>query len=259
MRATELRIISGVSAAHFLSHFYFLLLPPVFLWVRADYNVSYTELGLALAVFNGVSAVFQTPAGILADRIGPYTVLVAGLVLEAIAFALVGLVHSYWFLVGDVRASPASPTPYSIRPTTRCCRITSPRSASARRFRFTPFPGMLGNSVAPATVLLLQAVVGWRGAFIASAILGLVVAALLVLQRDDYADGPHIAARGRRRETRHRLVAADVRADHAQLRVFRRAGGGQCRHSELFRRRAQRGLRHAAGTRQHRADRATCC
>ncbi len=80
-RAAELRVIGGVSAAHFLSHFYFMVLPPVFLWVRADYGVSYTELGLAVTVFNGVSAVFQTPAGFLADRIGPYTVLIWGLML----------------------------------------------------------------------------------------------------------------------------------------------------------------------------------
>ena len=46
-----------MSAAHFLSHYYFLLLPPVFLWVRADYNVNYTELGFAIAVFNIVSAI----------------------------------------------------------------------------------------------------------------------------------------------------------------------------------------------------------
>src|SRR5262245_43094872 len=100
VRATELRILAGVSAAHFPSHFYFLPLPPVFLWVRADYNVSYTELGLALTAFNLVSAIFQTPAGFLADRIGAFTVLIFGLTLEAVAFALVGAVNSYWFMVG---------------------------------------------------------------------------------------------------------------------------------------------------------------
>ncbi len=50
-RATELRIIGGVSAAHFLSHFFFLLLPPCSCGCAADYGVSYTELGLAIAVF----------------------------------------------------------------------------------------------------------------------------------------------------------------------------------------------------------------
>jgi len=194
VRATELRIISGVSAAHFLSHFYFMVLPPVFLWVRADYNVSYTEIGLALAVFNGVSAVFQTPAGILADRIGSHTVLVAGLTLEAIAFGLVGLVDSYWFLVAMFALAGLGntvfhPADYALL----SHHIAKERVGSA--FSFHTFSGLLGNSVAPATVLLLQAVVGWRGAFIASAILGLAVAALLVLQREDFADSPHLEAK----------------------------------------------------------------
>src|SRR6185503_3561350 len=95
--ATETRIIGSVSAAHFLSHFYFLLLPPMFMAVRGEYGVNYTELGFAITVFNIVSAIFQTPAGFLADRVGPYLVLVCGLAPAAVAFCLVGVVHPYWF------------------------------------------------------------------------------------------------------------------------------------------------------------------
>jgi FSR family fosmidomycin resistance protein-like MFS transporter len=193
VRATELRVIGSVSAAHFLSHFFFMVLPPVFLWVRADYNVSYTEIGLALAVFNGVSAVFQTPAGFLADRIGSHTVLVAGLALEAIAFLLVGLVDSYWFLIAMFAVAGLGntvfhPADYALL----SHHIAKERVGSA--FSFHTFSGLLGNSVAPATVLLLQAFVGWRGAFVAAAILGLAVAAVLMLLRDDFAEGPHTAA-----------------------------------------------------------------
>ena len=66
-RTDDIRLVAGVSAAHFVSHFYMLVLPPLFAFVRADYGVSYTEIGLALTVFNAVSAVAQTPAG-LPDR-----------------------------------------------------------------------------------------------------------------------------------------------------------------------------------------------
>jgi len=194
VRATELRIISGVSAAHFLSHFYFLLLPPVFLWVRAEYGVSYTELGLAITVFNAVSAVFQTPAGILADRVGAYTVLIAGLALEAVAFALVGLVNSYWFLVAMFAVAGLAntvfhPADYALL----SHHIAKERVCSA--FSFHTFSGMLGNSVAPATVLMLTALVGWRGAFIAAGLMGLGVVAVLLWQREDYTDSPHLRAR----------------------------------------------------------------
>ena len=76
-RTDDIRLIAGVSAAHFVSHFYMLVLPPLFAFVRADYGVSYTEVGLALTVFNAVSAVAQTPAGFLVDRINARLALVA--------------------------------------------------------------------------------------------------------------------------------------------------------------------------------------
>src|SRR5436309_3925851 len=98
-RASDTRVIGLVSAAHFVSHFYILLLPPLFPFVRAEYGVNYVELGLALAAFNVVSAGLQTPAGFLTDRIGAPAVLVTGLLLGAGAFALASLVPWFWFLV----------------------------------------------------------------------------------------------------------------------------------------------------------------
>ena len=69
-RAPHARVVGAVSAAHFVSHYYIILLAPLLPFVRADYGVSYTEIGLALAVFNVVSAALQTPAGFLVDRVG---------------------------------------------------------------------------------------------------------------------------------------------------------------------------------------------
>ena len=64
-RTSDTRLVAGVSTAHFVSHFYMLVLPPLFVFVKDDYGVSYTEIGLAITVFNLVSAVAQTPAGFL--------------------------------------------------------------------------------------------------------------------------------------------------------------------------------------------------
>lgn len=198
-RFTEARMISSIGAAHFLSHFYFLLLPPVFLAVRAEYDVSYTELGFCIAVFNIVSAIFQTPAGFLADRIGPFAVLVAGLVLESIAFALCGVVHSFWFMVlmfgvAGLANTVFHPCDYSLL----SHHIAGERVG--RAFSIHTFSGMFGSAAAPAGMLFLQSVIGWRGAFIAAGIAGLIVALVLVLQRKDYAEGPHIAARAKAKD-----------------------------------------------------------
>jgi len=194
--AAEARVLTSVSAAHFASHFYFLLLPPLFIWVRADYGVSYTELGFAIAVFNIVSALFQTPAGFLADRVGPYLVLVAGLALEAVAFGLVGLVHSFWFLVAMFGVAGLANTVFHPADYALLSHHIG-KERVGRAFSIHTFAGMLGGAVAPATMLFLQSVVGWRGAFVAAAAGGLAVTLALVVLRGDFAHGPHIAARAK--------------------------------------------------------------
>ena len=98
-RATYLRVVGAVCAAHFVSHYYIILLAPLLPFVRAEYAVSYTEIGLAFAAFNIVTAGLQTPAGFLVDRFGARVLLVAGLLIGAGAFIIVGLVDSFWVMV----------------------------------------------------------------------------------------------------------------------------------------------------------------
>jgi sugar phosphate permease len=198
--AAETRMIASVSAAHFVSHFYFLVLPPLFVpFVQTEYGLSYTGLALPLTVFAIVSAIFQTPAGLLADRIGPLAVLVAGLVLGAVSFALIGLVHSYWFLVAMFAFAGLANTVYHPADYALLSHhIAGERMGSA--FSIHTFAGMLGGAVAPATILFTQTLVGWRGAFLLAAALGLAVAIALLLLREDFADGPHHAAKARAKE-----------------------------------------------------------
>ncbi len=182
-RAGYNQMIAGVSAAHFVSHFYFLVLPPLFIFVRADYGVSYTELGLALTALNVVSAVFQTPAGFLVDRIDARLVLIAGLLLQALGYAIAASFDSFWVLVamfaliglGNTVYHPAG---YALL----SHRISAERVSHA--YSVHTFTGMLGSAAAPMSVLLMQSLFGWRGAFLGAAILGFVVAAILFLQRD---------------------------------------------------------------------------
>src|SRR6185503_16588845 len=98
-RTPYIRVVGVVSAAHFVSHYYIILLAPLMPFVRAEYGVSYTEIGLAFAAFNIVSAVGQTPAGFLVDRVGARALLVAGLLTGAASLIIAGLIDSFWMLV----------------------------------------------------------------------------------------------------------------------------------------------------------------
>jgi MFS family permease len=183
-RAADSRVIAGVSAAHFVSHFYMLVLPPLFAFVRADYDVSYTELGLAITVFNVVSAVLQTPAGFLIDRIDARLALVSGLLIGAAGYAVAALVDSFWVLIAmfaliGVGNTVYHPADYAIL----SHRISAERMGQA--YSVHTFAGMLGSAAAPVGVLLLHGLFGWRGAFFGAAVLGVVAAAALFIQRVD--------------------------------------------------------------------------
>ena len=181
VRATDNRIISLVCAAHFVSHFYILVLPPLFPFIREFYGVSYTQLGFALTAFNVTTALCQTPAGFLVDRIGARSVLVSGLVLGAICLAVVGLIPSFWLLVAmfavfGIANGVYHPADYAI-----LSQLVSQERAP-QAFSLHIFAGFLGTAVTPATMLILQGVLGWQGAFVAASMMALIVAIALVAQ-----------------------------------------------------------------------------
>ena len=98
-RVTETRFVTSICFAHFVSHYYMLMLAPLLIFIKDDFGVTYTELGLALTMFNVVSTVGQTPVGFLVDRWNARYMLVAGLLVGAAAFAIAGLVNSFWVFV----------------------------------------------------------------------------------------------------------------------------------------------------------------
>src|SRR5215831_13023024 len=98
-RASETRLVASVCFAHLVSHYFIVLLAPLFAFIRADYGVSYTELGLALTAFGAVSAVLQTPVGFFIDRTDARMTLIGGLLLGAGAITVAALVDSFWVFV----------------------------------------------------------------------------------------------------------------------------------------------------------------
>jgi FSR family fosmidomycin resistance protein-like MFS transporter len=182
-RASERRLVGGVCFAHFVSHYYIMLLAPLFLFVREDYGVTYTELGLALTAFNVVSTAVQTVTGFLVDRVSARIVIICGLLLGASAFAVAGLVNSFWVFVAMFAVAGLANTVYHPADYALLSQYVPPERAG-RTFSFHTFSGMIGNAVAPPTLLFMQSLIGWRGAFIGATALGLVAAVILMFQRE---------------------------------------------------------------------------
>jgi len=186
-RAGETRLVAGVCLAHLVSHYYMVLLAPLFVFIRADYGVSYTELGLALTVFHMVSAVMQTPTGFLVDRTDPRRNLIGGLLLGASAVAVAGLVDSFWVFVAmfgvlGLANAVFHPADYAL-----LSEHVAPERIT-KVFSYHTCAGMVGSAIAPVTLLTMQGFMGWRGAFLGASLFGVVAALILLIQRDPVAE-----------------------------------------------------------------------
>jgi MFS transporter, FSR family, fosmidomycin resistance protein len=180
-RASETKLVAGVCFAHLVSHYYMLMLAPLFAFIRADFGVTYTELSLALTTFNVVSAVSQTPVGFFIDRTGARINLIGGLLLGSAAIAIAGAVHSFWVFIAMFALLGLANTVYHPADYTLLSERVSPRRTT-QVFSFHTCSGMIGSAIAPVSLLFMQSAVGWRGAFLCSALLGVVAALVLAVQ-----------------------------------------------------------------------------
>jgi MFS family permease len=176
----SLRTLAGISTAHWVSHFHFMVPPMLFPFLKVELAVGYIELGFALTVFAVISALTQAPMGYLADHIGARKVLLMGLTLGGLALIMLGLHLSYpWLIASAVLLGLANsvyhPADYAI------LSAHMDDARMGRAFSIHTFAGFLGGAVAPAIVAALVAMIGGYGALIVAGAVGPLVALLLVV------------------------------------------------------------------------------
>lgn len=176
----DFKVIGLIGVAHFFSHLFILLLPPLFPTLREEFGVSFLELGLIMTVFSGATAGTQLPFGYLVDRFGARWILIGGLALESLAFLMIGLGDGFWSLlammaIAGIANGVYHPADYAIL----SASVSGPRMG--RAFSLHTFAGFAGFAVAPPLVIFLSDVIGWRMALVGFGLAGLATAAALLV------------------------------------------------------------------------------
>lgn len=179
----DARTIGLVGLAHGTSHFFHMLLPPLFPLFMRDFGLSYAELGLLVTVFFVVSGIGQALSGFLVDRVGARPVLFAALACFAAAAASGAMANGYPGLMlaaalSGLGNSPFHPVDFTILNK----RVSASRLGHA--YSVHGITGNLGWASAPVFLLGLTGLTGsWRLALGGAALLALAVLGLVVWQR----------------------------------------------------------------------------
>ncbi len=175
--------IGLIGLAHGTSHFFHLLLPPLFPFFIRDFGLSYSELGLLVSMFFVISGSGQAAAGFLVDRIGARPVLFAAMACFALAGLATAVAPGYGGLMlaaalAGLGNAPFHPADFTILNK----RVSAPRLGHA--FSVHGIAGNLGWAAAPVFLTSLAAASGsWRVAAACASGVALAVLAVLWINR----------------------------------------------------------------------------
>jgi MFS transporter, FSR family, fosmidomycin resistance protein len=178
----DAEVIGLVGLAHGTSHFFHLMLPPLFPWLMQDFGLSYTEAGLLMTVFFVVSGIGQAIGGFVVDRVGARPVLFFGIALLALSGVVLGLSTSYAMLVATaVVAGLGNSIFHPADFTLLNQRVAQPRLGHA--FSMHGLSGNLGWASAPVFMVTVATAFSWQAAGFAAAGVGAFVLVVLWLRR----------------------------------------------------------------------------
>ncbi len=179
MRSRARAVLATACSIHFVhdgfSDILYVLLP---LWA-VEFRLTFAQVGMIRTAYSGGMALFQIPAGLLAERWGERRLLAAGTAVTACGFIVAGTVGGFLslltvLLIAGLGSGVQHPLSSSL---VSKAYETGPRRAALGTYNFS---GDLGKVAVPAAVAFAATVVGWRYASAAYGLFG-VLAAVAIL------------------------------------------------------------------------------
>ena len=161
--------ISLFILSHFSHHLLTALVVPMLPFIRDSFSLSYAAAGLVASAFNFANGLGQLPAGWLADKFGPRTLMTVGLAGVALAGALVGISSSIFLLVLFLVLMGFAGGGY--HPSAPPIIVGAVGSANrGRALGFHVIGGSLSHFISPVIGTSLAMIWGWRGAFLGTSV-----------------------------------------------------------------------------------------
>jgi ACS family glucarate transporter-like MFS transporter len=202
--------------------------------IASEFHISNVQLGWIFSAFVLGYALFQAPGGRLADRIGPRNILALGViwwgvfttlitVLQAGTPVLLALLIGIRFSLGIGEAV--------VYPASNCVVANWIPSQERGISNGIIFAGVgFGAGLTPPLITHLMVHYGWRSAFWASAVLGLVAGAIwYFLARDTPRQHPWVS------ESERKFIAAGLPATNEKHAGERLAWGSIFRNRDIMR------------------------
>ncbi|MGV0950008.1 MAG: MFS transporter [Azonexus sp.] len=188
----DVETIAVIGFVHGVSHFFHLLLPPLFPWLMKDFGLSFTGIGATMTIFFVISGIGQAMSGFLVDRLGAARVLGAGIGCFFLAAVLLSLADGYAMLVlvaalAGLGNSVFHPADFTVLNR----HVSPPRLGHA--FAMHGLSGNLGWALAPVFLTSIAAAAGWRVAALSAALVAAAALALLFWRRHALTDPPALA------------------------------------------------------------------
>ncbi len=184
---SDIETISLIGFVHGVSHFFHLLLPPLFPWLMQDFGLSFTGIGTTMTVFFVVSGIGQAMAGFLVDRFGAARVLGAGIGCFALSGVVLHFATGYPMLLAVAALAGLGNSVFHPADFTVLNHRVS-QSRLGHAFSVHGLSGNLGWAAAPIFMTTIAASAGWRNAALAASLLAIAALALLFWRRQVIAD-----------------------------------------------------------------------
>jgi MFS transporter, FSR family, fosmidomycin resistance protein len=179
----DAKVMGLIGLGHLISHFFHLIITPLFPWLRTEFDLSFAALGFIMTVLFLVSGVVQAIAGFAVDRFGARVTLFVGLASLVAGAVVFSMSHGYsMLLLGAVLVGCGNGVFHPVDYSVLNHQVSERRLGPA--YSVHGVTGSLGWALAPIFLVGFAMHYGWRTAVLLAAVLPISLMVLLMFHRE---------------------------------------------------------------------------